>query len=202
VVLPWARGDGRPQAPPRQGTIVARLVEAPAPSPDRPATPTVAAVPEAFIAPAAEAATPLPDRAPTPTVPPPASAPAPTVAPPPVPAPEAAARPATPEGGLGLGLDRSPQPLDDVTPVVPPLAGARGGSVVLRLVVSEHGVVESATVVRSSPAGLFDEAALKAFRHARFAPGLRAGIPVRSEVTYEVEFSAQGAGTDASSRTY
>jgi protein TonB len=74
--------------------------------------------------------------------------------------------------------------------------------VTLRLVISEQGEVESIVVVHAVPPGLFDEAALAAFGRARFAPGLRGGIPVRSEVMYEVEFAPLGKGTESSGRTY
>jgi protein TonB len=57
-------------------------------------------------------------------------------------------------------------------------------------------------VVHAVPPGLFDESALAAFGRARFAPGLRGGLPVRSEVLYEVEFAPLGKGTDSSGRTY
>jgi TonB family protein len=74
--------------------------------------------------------------------------------------------------------------------------------VTLRLVVSDRGVVESVEVVRSSPPGLFDAAAVAAFGQARFSPGLKAGVPVRSEVLYEVSFAPVGRGSETSGRTY
>jgi protein TonB len=100
------------------------------------------------------------------------------------------------------GLDRGPQPLDDIVPVFPDQAGTRGGVVTLRLVISDRGAVEAIEVVASSPPGLFDAAALAAFGHARFAPALKAGIPVRSEVRYDVSFAPIGRGSEASGRTY
>ena len=102
---------------------------------------------------------------------------------------------------LGLGeLDRSPRPIGEVMPVYPEAAGSRSGSVVLRLVIDEHGVVERAEVVVARPAGLFEEAARAAFLAARFEPGLRAGRPVRSEMTIEVEFTAEEGGGSGSTR--
>jgi protein TonB len=114
------------------------------------------------------------------------------------------ASPAPLAGGesRAAGLDRGPRPLDDVEPVFPAAAGARGGTVTLRLVISDRGEVESIVVVHAVPPGLFDDAALAAFGRARFAPGLRGGIPVRSEVMYEVEFAPLGKGTESSGRTY
>lgn len=104
--------------------------------------------------------------------------------------------------GASSGLDRGPQPLDDIEPQVPATAGDRGGLVTLRLVISDRGLVESVEVIRSSPPGLFDAAAIAAFGQARFSPGLKAGMPVRSEVTYEVSFAPVGRGADTSGRTY
>jgi TonB family protein len=100
------------------------------------------------------------------------------------------------------GLDRGPQPLDDIEPAFPAAAGTRGGTVTLRLVISDQGAVESIEVIGSSPPGLFDAAALAAFGHARFSPGLKAGVPVRSEVRYDVSFAPIGRGSSTSGRTY
>jgi protein TonB len=108
----------------------------------------------------------------------------------------------SPAASSAVGEDRGPQPLDDLQLDVPAEAGARGGSVTLRLVISDKGVVESAEVVRSSPPGLFDAAALAAARRVRFSPGLKGGLPVRTEVVREVTFAAAGRGTDTSSRKY
>ena len=99
-------------------------------------------------------------------------------------------------------LDRGPQPLDDIEPAFPMAAGARGGAVTLHLVISDQGVVESVEVVASSPPGLFDAAAVAAFAHARFSPGLKGGMPVRSEIRYEVSFAPVGRGSEVSGRTY
>ena len=97
-------------------------------------------------------------------------------------------------------LDRSPRPLGEISPHYPETAGSRGGSVVLRLFIDEQGVVERAEVVRAEPAGLFEDAARTAFMAARFEPGLRAGRPVRSEMTVEVEFTAADRDRSGSPR--
>ena len=110
-----------------------------------------------------------------------------------------ATAPADPALGLGE-LDRSPRPLGEVLPEYPEAAGTRSGSVVLRLFIDEHGVVERADVMASKPAGLFEDAARTAFLAARFEPGLRAGRPVRSEMTIEVEFTAEDRGGAGSTR--
>jgi len=109
-----------------------------------------------------------------------------------------AARGAPPRLFSAGELDRSPRPLAEISPEYPEQAGARSGRVVLRLVIGEDGVVELAEIVGAAPAGVFEESARAAFLAARFEPGLRGGLPVRSEMTIEVEFTAadrSGAGT-------
>ena len=100
------------------------------------------------------------------------------------------------------GLDPPPRLLSDVDPVIPAEAGRRGGAVVLRLFINERGGVDNVEVMNSAPPGLFDASALEAFGAARFSPGFLAGVPVRSQVTFELKFAGQGNGTAASSRTY
>ncbi len=214
VAVPWRGGQpGAPAPGASTATLVARLIElAPATRVDAPPIP--AAPPSDVVTPTAavpaivtEVAT-----APPASVSPPA--PAPEVASKPVPTEAPAlpdslpALPADRSAGTRgaaesrTGLDRGPRPLDAIDPAFPAAAGTRGGTVILRLVISDTGEVESIVVVHAAPPGLFDEAALAAFGRARFAPGLRGGIPVRSEVMYEVEFAPLGKGTEASGRTY
>lgn len=100
------------------------------------------------------------------------------------------------------GLDPPPRLLSDVDPAIPAEAGRRGGVVVLRLFINERGGVDKAEVMNSAPSGLFDASALEAFGAARFSPGYLAGVPVKSQVTFEMKFPGQGNGTAASSRTY
>ena len=115
----------------------------------------------------------------------------------------AATQAAAPAGYTNAaGLNPPPRPLDDITPDFPEAAGTRGGSVVLRLFINEAGGVDKIEVVRSSPPGLFEAAALAAFGSARFSPGFLAGVPVRSQVMYEVEFARQARDSAASGRTY
>ncbi len=100
------------------------------------------------------------------------------------------------------GLDPPPRPLGEIDPVVPAEAGSRGGVVVLRLFINERGGVDKAEVLNSAPPGLFDASALEAFGNARFSPGYFAGVPVKSQVTFEVKFRGLGSGIAASGRTY
>jgi len=101
-----------------------------------------------------------------------------------------------------MGLDPPPRPLGEIDPLVPEAAGARGGVVVLRLYINEHGTVDRAEVLRSTPPGLFDASAVDAFSNARFSPGYLAGVAVKSQMTIEVKFRALGSGAESSIRTY
>jgi len=149
----------------------------------------------------------------------PAPAPAPAVVPDPPPAPKALSAPpasppvvdatpipAPPAPTLtyhgSMGLDPPPRPLSDIEQLVPEAAGSRGGTVVLRLFINEQGTVDKAEVLRSTPPGLFDATALEAASRARFSPGYLAGVPVKSQVTFEVKYRALGSGSEAAGRTY
>jgi len=72
----------------------------------------------------------------------------------------------------------------------------------LRLFINEQGTVDKAEVLRSTPPGLFDATALEAASRARFSPGYLAGVPVKSQVTFEVKYRALGSGAEAGGRTY
>ena len=127
-------------------------------------------------------------------------------APPPQPDSAAAAKsstlPPAPSYLAAGRLDPGPRPLHEIEPDYPPRAGKQQGVVVLRLLISEQGIVDNAAVVDASPAGFFEESALEAFGRARFSPGLLLGLPVKSQVTIEVEFTPINRGADVSGRTY
>lgn len=89
-------------------------------------------------------------------------------------------------GGVGAG--KQPRLLSEVVLDYPPSAGDREGRVTLRIAVSAAGIVDEIVVINSDPAGVFDEAAIKAFFPARFAPGEILGVPVKSSVVVQVEF--------------
>jgi protein TonB len=113
----------------------------------------------------------------------------------------ATALPAAPDYALGIRLDPGPRPLDAIEPDYPD-PYLREGTVVLRLLISETGHVDNVAVVRSEPSGVFEQAALDAFGKARFAPGLAAGTPVKSQITVEVRFVPVNRGARVSGRTY
>jgi outer membrane biosynthesis protein TonB len=85
-------------------------------------------------------------------------------------------------------LDVRPRLTTRVDPVYPRLAPPDGGYVLLRLLIGEDGWVERALVVVADPEGYFEEAAADAFGSARFSPGKRGGIAVKSQLWIELKF--------------
>lgn len=189
--LDWGFDSGRrpAQAP---LTITARLVPAAAPAP------------EGVLA-QVEAPTDLPE------VPPegalgaarsPSTVPVPEPVPAPMPATPAAPSQTPPQPGVerdgapdlnwytGRDLDILPRPLAPIEPVFPPGARLRevSGKVTLALSIDAAGRVVDVSVVRAEPPGVFDDAALTAFRAASFAPGIRGGRAVRSRIQTVVVF--------------
>ena len=109
---------------------------------------------------------------------------------------------AAPDYLLGARLDPGPRPLGSIEPEYPDSAHLQEGKVVLRLLISDTGVVDDVAVVRAEPKGLFENAALDAFRIARFSPGMVLGSPVKSQITVEVEFLPINRGARISGRMY
>lgn len=62
------------------------------------------------------------------------------------------------------------------------------GKVVIRLFIDESGHVERVVTLRADPPGYFETSVEKAFRVARFSPGIKGGRPVKVQVTLEVDF--------------
>jgi TonB family protein len=87
-----------------------------------------------------------------------------------------------------LELDRRPQPLQNIEPVYPALALAPVGRVTLALYISEDGEVERLEVESADQTGDFAGSARKAFDSARFLPGVRNGVAVKSLMRIEVRF--------------
>ena len=144
--------------------------------------------------PTAPAAAPLaPTAPPEPTSPPPvvAAAVEPTAEPTAVPAPVPTARPATREGALVAleDADTPPRISRIVKPSYPPLAlKARiGGIVVLRVLVSEKGLVSQVDVLREGRAGL-TEAAVTAVRRWTFEPARKDGVAVQTWISVPIPF--------------
>jgi len=85
-------------------------------------------------------------------------------------------------------LDARPQIRVRVEPRFPALALAPTGRVVLRLYIDEAGKVDDVVVESADANGAFAEAAREAFAAARFTPGVKDGVAVRSRVRVEVLF--------------
>lgn len=83
-------------------------------------------------------------------------------------------------------LDRRPFPLVRIEVPAPESSAAQSGAVMLRLRISESGRVDDAKIVMGTGIPEFEEAALREFAGARFHPGYRANLPVRSEMLIEV----------------
>ncbi len=86
-------------------------------------------------------------------------------------------------------VSRLPKVKGEAKAVYPEAARRAGleGQVVLKLRISDKGKVVDARVVESAGHG-FDEAALEAVRKFTFAPGLRDGAPVATDITYTYTF--------------
>jgi len=87
-------------------------------------------------------------------------------------------------------LDTRPQVMTRVAPEYPAelVAGIRG-KLVLELYVSADGTLDRIRVAQSNLPGPFEASALKAFRGARYAPGMKRGKPVPSLLRIEVNYN-------------
>ena len=99
-------------------------------------------------------------------------------------------------------LDRRPFPVNRIEVPVPESAAHQSGAVILRLRISVTGRIDDAKIVMSTGIADFEAAALREFLSARFHPGYRGNLPVRTEMTIEVTLSPpktaaqpQAAGT-------
>lgn len=94
---------------------------------------------------------------------------------------------------LARHVDSHPKAIGSITPKYPDLARQRGqeGSLKLMVKIDDLGQVRDVEVVEASPPGVFDEAALEAFRNARFQPAMKEGQPVRYEAYMRVEFKLE-----------
>lgn len=67
------------------------------------------------------------------------------------------------------------------------------GSVQVRVFISRTGAVDRAEIVKASPAGHFEQAALEAVRRSTFSAGRKGGEAVPSQKLVEVNFDPYGA---------
>ena len=87
-------------------------------------------------------------------------------------------------------VDQPPRYLRTVPPQYPYLAKRDGveGKVLLRFVVDLEGMVRDAEVVKAEPAGVFEEAALKAIERYRFRPAVKDGKTVMCNAAMTIAF--------------
>ena len=152
-----------------------------APTPRQTLVPTPAPTPVPTEEPAAVLPTPAP------TIPPPT--PLPTSAPtrPPLAVPVVTVR----EGDLVENPDTAPQPVSTRKATYPPLARQRrvGGTVILRALVDENGVVQQVEILRGVRPDLgIDNAAASAVRTWRFQPATKDGVRVKAWYTTSMPF--------------
>jgi len=85
-------------------------------------------------------------------------------------------------------LDVYPRLVAPVEPEYPASAANPGvsGELTLVLLIDEAGIVQDMQVVDAQPPGYFEDAALTAFRSARFSPAQREGHAVRSRIAIRV----------------
>jgi TonB family protein len=89
---------------------------------------------------------------------------------------------------LSSQLDRRPVALAPIEPEYPASAGPEGAYLVLRLRIGESGAVDAVRVLVSDSQRLFDDSAIAAFGRARFSPGIRNGVPVKSQMYIELKY--------------
>lgn len=97
-----------------------------------------------------------------------------------------------PTGADAQPVDTPPAPLSQVAPVYPQEALLQGltGTVELEVNIDAGGRVQSARVVSSTGAPMFDQAALDAAYATRFEPARRNGLPIASTIHPVMVFDA------------
>lgn len=94
---------------------------------------------------------------------------------------------------LARQVDVFPKSIGHIQPVYPEEARRQNlaGTLKLMLKIDDLGRVREAEVVEATPPGVFDAAALEAFRNARFQPAMRDGRPVRYQAYIRVDFKLE-----------
>ncbi len=87
-------------------------------------------------------------------------------------------------------LDTRPGIMVHIQPVYPTQARAERieGSAVIRIYINERGGVDDVVPISGRPPGVFEESAVLAFRGARYSPGAKGGLPVKTFITLEVNY--------------
>lgn len=85
-------------------------------------------------------------------------------------------------------------PILRIAPQYPRQAAREGlsGSVTVEVVVGPDGLVRSSRVLKASPRGYFEQAALQSARRSKFRPRIVDGQPVEQTGTYDIVFSLEG----------
>ncbi len=89
-------------------------------------------------------------------------------------------------------LNPPPRLISDVNTEDTPVS--EDGQVVVRVLIDETGRVADVLVLRSYPKGRYEAAAKAAFISARYSPGYLSGKAVKSQVTYEINYSPTNRG--------
>lgn len=219
LLLVVGAGDGGPRPAPPAGAVLTATLSgpdslpdgSPSPAPSEPARvdAAVADAPRVDSAPAARAEVDAARPAAAVSSVPAASAgpsapftpgPVDPVSPPQPPLPAAAPGPGlTPGWFAARDLDVLPRPLSPIEFAVPAAARAAGlsGKVELQLSIDAGGQLVDIEVLRADPRGVFEAAALAAFRSARYSPGFKDGRAVRSRIRTVAVFDASAlAGSE------
>ena len=85
-------------------------------------------------------------------------------------------------------LDVVPGIMTRTHPEFPDMARV-SGKVVIRLFIDERGLVEHVAILRAEPRDIFEASARRAFLAARFTPGMKAGVAVKSQLTLQVDYT-------------
>ena len=100
-----------------------------------------------------------------------------------------------PDGATGSGPGRLPYRRPELVMLVPPVypkdAEKKGleGTVNLRILVTEKGIVDDVEISQSSGHSSMDEAAVKAARRTRFRPAIKNGQRVAMWINYPIQFA-------------
>lgn len=90
-------------------------------------------------------------------------------------------------------VDVRPQIREQIEPEFPPhLNPGTRGTVRVRLFIDEAGRVEEVVILDAEPSGLFEAAAIEAFKRATYTPALRGKTAVPVYLTLEVTFESGG----------
>lgn len=90
-------------------------------------------------------------------------------------------------------LDVRPAPLFPIEVKYPEAAAIANvsGEIVLLIMLDESGIVKDISVVRATPPGFFEDAAIDAFRKGLFSPAQIKGRAVKSRYVVRIGFGAQ-----------